>query len=93
MPGTEREVRVPMADGVRLAATLYLPDSSAGPQPAARVRAHTSAPIRGRAWNPGLGCRMGDRSCLGFLGGGKTRQTRKSGQRMMPQGNRTEMNV
>ena len=33
MPGTEREVRVPMADGVRLAATLYLPEASAGPQP------------------------------------------------------------
>ena len=33
MPGTEREVRIPMPDGVRLAATLYLPDASAGPQP------------------------------------------------------------
>ena len=28
-----REVRVPMADGVELAATLYLPDHSTGPQP------------------------------------------------------------
>ena len=33
MPGTEQEVRIAMADGIRLAATLYLPDESAGPQP------------------------------------------------------------
>ena len=33
MPGTEREVRIPMADGVELAATLYLPDAADGPQP------------------------------------------------------------
>ncbi|WP_426562551.1 CocE/NonD family hydrolase [Angustibacter sp. McL0619] len=33
MPGTEREVRIPMADGVELAATLYLPPESEGPQP------------------------------------------------------------
>ncbi len=32
MPGTEREVRIPMRDGVRLAATLYLPDLP-DPQP------------------------------------------------------------
>ena len=32
MPGTERSVRIPMADGVELAATLYLPDA-ADPQP------------------------------------------------------------
>ncbi len=32
MSGTEQEVRLPMADGVELAATLYLPDSS-DPQP------------------------------------------------------------
>jgi uncharacterized protein len=31
--GTEREVRIPMADGVTLAATLYLPDEDVGPQP------------------------------------------------------------
>ncbi len=31
MTGTQREVRIPMADGVELAATLYLPGS--GPQP------------------------------------------------------------
>ncbi|MGZ4441606.1 MAG: CocE/NonD family hydrolase [Nocardioidaceae bacterium] len=31
--GTEREVRIPMADGVELAATLYLPDPGDGPQP------------------------------------------------------------
>jgi len=31
--GTEREVRVPMRDGVELAATLYLPDPDRGPQP------------------------------------------------------------
>jgi predicted acyl esterase len=31
--GTAREVRIPMPDGVELAATLYLPDPSAGPQP------------------------------------------------------------
>ena len=30
---TEREVRIPMADGVELAATLYLPDDDRGPQP------------------------------------------------------------
>ena len=30
---TEREVRLPMADGVELAATLYLPDADRGPQP------------------------------------------------------------
>jgi predicted acyl esterase len=33
MSATEREVRIPMPDGVRLAATLYLPDESEGPQP------------------------------------------------------------
>jgi predicted acyl esterase len=33
MPGTEQEVRIAMADGVHLAATLYLPDDSTGPQP------------------------------------------------------------
>ena len=33
MPGTERDVRVTMPDGVRLAATLYLPDPADGPQP------------------------------------------------------------
>lgn len=33
MPGTEREVRIAMADGVRLAATIYLPDEAEGPQP------------------------------------------------------------
>ena len=33
MPGTEQEVRVEMADGVRLAATLYLPDPALGAQP------------------------------------------------------------
>ena len=33
MPGTEREVAIEMADGVRLAATLYLPDEHDGPQP------------------------------------------------------------
>ena len=32
MPGTERSVRIPMADGVELAANLYLPDT-ADPQP------------------------------------------------------------
>jgi uncharacterized protein len=31
--GTEVEVRLPMRDGVELAATLYLPDVAAGPQP------------------------------------------------------------
>ncbi len=31
--GTEREVRLPMADGVELALTLYLPDAALGPQP------------------------------------------------------------
>ena len=33
MPGTEQEVRIAMPDGIRLAATLYLPDETAGPQP------------------------------------------------------------
>ena len=33
MPGTEHEVRIAMPDGIRLAATLYLPDESGGPQP------------------------------------------------------------
>ncbi len=33
MPGTERDVRIPAPDGVALAATLYLPDPAAGPQP------------------------------------------------------------
>ncbi|WP_051276650.1 CocE/NonD family hydrolase [Marmoricola sp. URHB0036] len=33
MPGTEREVRIAMPDGVRLSATLYLPAESVGPQP------------------------------------------------------------
>ncbi len=33
MTGTEREVRLTMADGVELAATLFLPSSDAGPQP------------------------------------------------------------
>ena len=33
MPGTEHDVRVTMPDGVRLAATLYLPDPADGPQP------------------------------------------------------------
>ncbi len=33
MPGTEREVRIEMADGVGLAATIYLPDDVDGPQP------------------------------------------------------------
>jgi uncharacterized protein len=31
--GTERDVRVTMPDGIRLAATLYLPDPAGGPQP------------------------------------------------------------
>ena len=31
--GTERQVRLPMPDGVELAATLYLPDPALGPQP------------------------------------------------------------
>jgi hypothetical protein len=31
--GTAQDVRIPVADGVRLAATLYLPDPAAGPQP------------------------------------------------------------
>jgi putative CocE/NonD family hydrolase len=31
--GTQREVRIPMADGVELAATLFLPSEDAGPQP------------------------------------------------------------
>jgi len=30
---TEESVRLPMADGVELSATLYLPDAAAGPQP------------------------------------------------------------
>ena len=30
---SKREVRIPMDDGVELAATLYLPPESAGPQP------------------------------------------------------------
>ncbi len=33
MTGTQREVRIPMRDGTHLAATLYLPDEAAGPQP------------------------------------------------------------
>lgn len=33
MPGAEREVLITMADGVQLAATLYLPDEALGPQP------------------------------------------------------------
>ena len=33
MAGTEREVRIPMRDGVELAATLYLPDGDKGAQP------------------------------------------------------------
>ena len=33
MTGSEREVRLPMADGVELAATVYLPDAGLGPQP------------------------------------------------------------
>lgn len=33
MTGTTREVRLPMADGITLAATLYLPDQGTGPQP------------------------------------------------------------
>lgn len=33
MPGREREVGIEMADGVRLAATLYLPEMADGPQP------------------------------------------------------------
>ena len=33
MSGTEREVRLAMADGVELAARLYLPDEALGPQP------------------------------------------------------------
>ena len=28
-----REVTIPMDDGVRLSATLYLPDEATGPQP------------------------------------------------------------
>ena len=32
LPAPQR-VRIPMADGVELAATLYLPDPAAGPQP------------------------------------------------------------
>ena len=30
---TAREVRIPVRDGVTLAATLYLPDAGSGPQP------------------------------------------------------------
>ena len=33
MTGTRAAVRIPMADGVELAATLYLPDPRPGPQP------------------------------------------------------------
>ncbi len=33
MPGSERDVRIEMVDGIGLAATLYLPDESLGPQP------------------------------------------------------------
>lgn len=33
MPGTEREVRIRMSDGIELAATLYLPPEGGGPQP------------------------------------------------------------
>ncbi len=33
MSSTEREVRIAMADGVELAATLYLPDVAEGAQP------------------------------------------------------------
>ncbi len=33
MSGTEREVRITMADGVELAARLYLPEEAHGPQP------------------------------------------------------------
>lgn len=33
MSATTREVRIPVADGLALAATLYLPPSSSGPQP------------------------------------------------------------
>ena len=33
MPGTERDVVITTADGTGLAATLYLPDPAAGPQP------------------------------------------------------------
>ena len=33
MPGTEREVRIRMGDGIDLAATLYLPDAARGAQP------------------------------------------------------------
>ena len=33
MTGTRLEVRLPMADGVELAATLFLPDPATGPQP------------------------------------------------------------
>ena len=38
MPGTEREVRIPMADGVLLAATLYLPEEADGPSPGPATR-------------------------------------------------------
>ena len=34
MSSTTRDVRIPMSDGVELAATLYLPDPGRGPQPA-----------------------------------------------------------
>src|SRR3954451_22156022 len=33
MPGTEHDAWITMTDGVRLAATLYLPDPAHGPQP------------------------------------------------------------
>ncbi|MFC4784793.1 CocE/NonD family hydrolase [Nocardioides sp. MAHUQ-72] len=33
MTGTQREVRIPVGDGVELAATLFLPDPATGPQP------------------------------------------------------------
>ena len=42
VPGTEREVRIPMADGVELAATLYLPDASPGRSPACSRRCPTA---------------------------------------------------
>ena len=33
MTGTQTEVRIPVSDGIELAATLYLPPEDAGPQP------------------------------------------------------------
>lgn len=33
MTGTRREVRIPVGDGIELAATLFLPDAGLGPQP------------------------------------------------------------